>query len=389
MNDGIEATSDTGRTVLDDGPQYDEPGSLVPLWPQWRMGSRTMAPAPLKGALVLLALGVLLWIPQYFGETDVERFTEIMCLAIAAAGLNLLTGFNGQISVGHGAFFALGAYTSLLLVIERGWSFWAAAAAAAVASFVVGLLVGVPALRIKGLYLAIATLALAVLTPQIIIRFSDLTGGTQGVRVSKQQTPEVYGFNRPPEGSGMAPDQYRYYVVLVVAVLAFLFVRNLVRSRVGRALIATRDNETAAEVVGVPLARYKIMTFGLSAMLAGIGGAMTSFESGQVAANTFNITLSITILVAVVVGGAATIVGPAIGAFLVVMLPEWLPSDVPELAPVLFGLSLVLLMRVAPGGIVGALRKGWAQLSRRLNAPRGPESTAGPTPSDAVPSALG
>lgn len=387
MSEEIEAISDTGRTVLDAGPQYRDPSAVMPLWPQWRMGGRTLPPGPAKAVITVLAIGVLLWIPQYFGQTDVERYTEIMCLAIAAAGLNLLTGFNGQISVGHGAFYALGAYTSLLLVIEQEWPFWAAALVAALASFALGLIVGVPALRIKGLYLAIATLALAVLTPQIIIRFSDLTGGTQGVRVSKQQTPEVYDFNRPPEGSGLAPDQYRYYIVLAVTVIAFLLIRNLVRSRVGRALIATRDNETAAEVVGVPLARYKIVTFGLSAMLAGIGGAMASFESGQVAANTFNITLSITILVAVVVGGAATITGPAIGAFLVIMLPEWLPSDVPELAPVLFGLSLVLLMRVAPGGIVGLLRRGMAQVSRRVNRPSTGGSPDDLAP-DTVPSAL-
>lgn len=381
-----EATSDTGRTVADaEGPSTNP---AMPLWPRWRFGSTSMAPGPFKVGITLVVLAVLLWIPQYYGETDVNRFTQIMALAIAAAGLNLLTGFNGQISVGHGAFFAVGAYTSLLLVIEQGWSFAAAATAGAVASFVLGLIVGLPALRIKGLYLAVATLALAVLTPQVIIRFSDLTGGTQGRGVSRQQTPGAYEFNRPPDSLDLAPDQYRYYVTLVVAVVAFLLVRNLVRSRVGRALIATRDNETAAEVVGVPLARYKVLTFGISAMLAGIGGAMASFESGRVAAGSFTIVLSITILVAVVVGGASTLVGPAIGAFFVIMLPEWLPSDVPEAAPVLFGLSLILLMRVAPGGIVGALRRAWSQISRRVNPPPGaPDDPAAPTaePAPATP----
>lgn len=372
-----EATSDTGRTVLGADGAASE---VQALWPRWQLRDRTLPPTPIKVGMLLVSLAVLLWVPQYFGQTDVDRFTQIMALAIAAAGLNLLTGFNGQISVGHGAFYALGAYTSLLLVTEQGWPFWAAAAAGAAGSFVIGLLVGLPALRIKGLYLAVATLALAVLTPQIIIRFSSLTGGSQGLGVSRQQTPEAYEFNRPPESIDLAPDQYRYYVTLVVAVLAFLLVRNLVRSRVGRAIIATRDNETAAEVVGVPLARYKVLTFGVSAMLAGVGGAIAAFESGRVAAGSFTITLSITILVAVVVGGASTIVGPAIGAFLVIMLPQWLPSDVPELAPVLFGLSLIVLMRIAPGGIVGGLRRAWAMLARRVNAPPTTPPTPAPEP---------
>lgn len=381
-----EVTSDTGRTVLD--ADDDSTNPAAPLWPRWRFRSTSVHPTPLKAGITLAVIGVLLWLPQYYGETEVNRFTDIITLAIAAAGLNLLTGFNGQISVGHGAFFALGAYTSLLLVIEQGWPFWLAAVVAAGASFLLGIVVGLPALRIKGLYLAVATLALAVLTPQIIIRFSDLTGGSQGRGVSRQQTPDAYDFNRPPEAVDLAPDQWRYYVALVVAIGAFLLVRNLARSRVGRALVATRDNETAAEVVGVPLARYKVLTFGVSAMLAGVGGAMASFESGRVAAGSFTIVLSIELLVIVVVGGAATIVGPAIGAFLLVMIQEeWLPSDVPEAAPVLFGLSLILLMRVAPGGIIGALRKAWSRVSRRINPPPvAPDDAGTPDAAPATPS---
>lgn len=379
-------TSDTGRTVLDDGPGRTVPNDVLPLWPRWQFAGRSFAPLPFKVAMTAVALGVLLWLPQYYTKTTVERFTDILCLAIAAAGLNLLTGISGQISVGHGAFYALGAYTSLLLVIERQWPFWLAGLTAAAVSFVVGLLVGIPALRIRGLYLAIATLALAVLTPQVIIRFSSLTGGTQGRAVSKQKTPEVFGFNRPPADSGLAVDQYRYYVVLVVAVIAFALVRNLVRSRVGRALIATRDNETAAEVVGVPLAQYKVLTFGVSAMLAGVGGAMSAFSAGRLSANSFGIDLSIELLVAVVIGGAATIVGPAIGALLLVQLPEWLPDDRPQLAPVLFGLSLVLLMRVAPGGVIGGVRRLGAVVRRRFDRPAASsDSSAGASPGSTPP----
>ena len=289
-------------------------------------------------------------------------------------GVNLLTGFNGQISVGHGAFYGTGAYTTFLLMADREWPFWAAAAAAAAVTFVLGLIVGLPALRIKGLYLAVVTLALAALFPQVIKRFGDVTGGSQGRQITRQETPDLYEFNRPPEGSDLAPDQWRFYVILVVVALGFLFVRNLVRSRMGRALIAARDNETAAEVVGVHLSRVKVLTFGLSAMLAGIAGAMLVFLEGSVNPQKFEITVSIELLVMVVIGGAATLAGPAIGAFLVIELPEWLPESLPQASLVLFGLLLVLLMQVAPGGIVSLLRRLWSQISRRVNPPPGAQA---------------
>ena len=371
--------------ATDTGPERPTPAAGGrPLWPRWRFGSRSVAPGPVKAVIAVAVVGYLFTIPQTFGRTDVNRFSLIMCLALAALGVNLLTGFNGQISVGHGAFYGVGAYTAFLLVADQEWPFWAAAAGAAVVTFALGLLVGLPALRIRGLYLAVVTLALAALFPQVLKRFGDLTGGSQGRQITRQETPEVYDFNRPPEGSDLAPDQWRFYVILIVTVIAFVLVRNLVRSRVGRALIATRDNETAAEVVGVPLARMKVVTFGLSAMLAGIGGAMQTYLEGSVNPSKFEISLSIEILVMVVVGGAATIIGPAIGAFLVVELPEWLPSDTPQASLVLFGLLLVLLMRVAPGGVVGLSRQLWAKVARRVNPPPGarPVVASGGSPPD-------
>jgi len=375
MND---ATTSSGDPIADVLPTF-----AVPLTPRWNVFGRSVQPAPIKAGITLVLLVVALQIPQQLGKSDVNLYSEVLCLAIAAMGVNLLTGFNGQISVGHGAFYGIGAYTSFLLVSEQEWSFAAAAVAAAALSFVVGLLVGLPALRIKGLYLAIVTLALAALFPQIVIRFADITGGTSGSQITRQETPAVYDFNRPPADSGLQPDQFRFYVIFVVAMVCLLLVRNLVRSRVGRALVATRDNETAAEVVGVPLARYKVLTFGVSAMLAGIGGAMQVFLNGSVNPSQFGIELSITILVAVVVGGAATIVGPLVGAFFVEMLPTWLPSDTPQASPVLFGLSLVLLMRVAPGGVVGLARRTWARLSPRINGPRR-DGASPPVPDDAA-----
>jgi len=312
--------------------------------------------------VVTLVVGaVLLYIPQYFPKFRIEgQFNVIITYAIAALGLNLLTGYNGQISVGHGAFFGVGAYTTAILVADHDWSYPATFAAGAAITFVLGLLVGLPALRIRGLYLALVTLALATVFPLIVTRFSDVTGGTQGKRV-----PRV----RAPEWSGLKDDQWKYYVLLAFAVVAFVLVRNIVRSRVGRSLIAIRDDETAAEVLGVNLSAYKVVTFGVSAMLAGLAGSLSVMNEPFVNAEKYNINLSITLLVAVVVGGAATIFGPAFGAFFVVFLPEWLPSSQPELSPVLFGAALILLMIVAPGGFLGLVRQvtGWAK--RRMRPP--------------------
>ncbi|MEZ5145233.1 MAG: branched-chain amino acid ABC transporter permease [Acidimicrobiales bacterium] len=320
--------------------------------------------------VVTIVVGaILLYIPQYFPRFRIEgQFNVIITYAIAALGLNLLTGFNGQISVGHGAFFGVGAYTTAILVADHDWSYPATFVAGAVLTFVLGLLVGLPALRIRGLYLALVTLALATVFPLIITRFSDVTGGTQGKRV-----PRV----RAPEWSGLQDDQWKYYVLLGFAVVAFVLVRNLVRSRVGRSLIAIRDNETAAEVLGVNLSLYKVVTFGVSAMLAGVAGCLSVLNEPFVNAEKYNINLSITLLVAVVVGGAATILGPAFGAFFVVFLPEWLPKSQPELSPVLFGGALILLMIVAPGGFLGLMRQltGWAK--RRLRPPSSDPPTSG------------
>ena len=195
-------------------------------------------------AVTLVVGGVLLWLPQYYPRFRVEgQFNVIITYAIAALGLNLLTGYNGQISIGHGAFFGVGAYTTAILVADHGWSHFATLPAAAILAFGLGVLVGLPALRIQGLYLALVTLALATVFPLVITRFTSVTGGTQGMRVPRF---------RAPSWTGLTDDQWKYYVLLAFAVIAFVLVRNLVKSRVGRAIIAIRDNETAAQALRSP-----------------------------------------------------------------------------------------------------------------------------------------
>lgn len=314
----------------------------------------------IRWAITLAVIVVLLAIPQSFEAFEVNQYSDAITLAIAALGLNLLTGYSGQISVGHGAFFGVGAYTTAILVADHGWPYLATTAVAAVLAFAVGILIGLPALRIKGLYLALVTLALAVVFPQVIKRFSEVTGGTQGKQV---------GRFRAPDWTGLAQDQFIFYLFLAFALVAWLLVYNLVRSRVGRALVAVRDNEIGAEVLGVNVAFYKVVTFGLSAMLAGVGGSLSVYKSGFVNSGEYSINLSIFILVAVVVGGVATIAGPAVGSYLVTFLPEWTKGYNDQLSPVILGAVLIVLMMVAPGGVMGLLRqvKAWVlrQVARR------------------------
>jgi len=315
-------------------------------------------------ALVAVVALVAWYIPRYYEPFRVEQFSRVLVFAIAVLGLNLLTGFGGQISLGHSAFFGVGAYTTAILVAEHGWPHLATVAVAAVASFVVGLLCGIPALRIKGLYLALVTLALATVFPLLLRRFDTVTGGSQGKRVPKFSAP---GW------TGLANDQYRYWVTVAVAVAVFVLVRNLVHSRVGRALIAMRDNETAAEVIGVHLAVYKTATFGLSAAIAGVAGSLFAINESFIDSASFTVQRSITFLAAMVIGGAATIVGPVFGALFVELAPEVLSDQNRELSQVLYGALLIVLMFVMPGGVVGLYRSVKARV---LEVQGSPEAAA-------------
>lgn len=340
----------------------------TPLPKQAAVPGRDVRSLVIKAVGFIALLVVLYELPLQYERSTVTKLTTVLCYALAALGLNLLTGFNGQISVGHGAFFGIGAYTSAILVSERGWPAWSTVVLGAVLAFVVGLIVGLPALRIRGVYLALVTLALATLFPAIVVKYSDVTGGTQGITLEGSQRLNSPQFARD---AGITNSQWRYYVALVITLVAFVLVRNLVKSRVGRALIAIRDNETPAEVLGVNVGLYKVLTFGVSAMLAGLGGSLFTFNNDGVATDVVDIQLSIILLVAVVIGGVATFFGPAIGAFLVVFLESFFPEDLRgEAAPVVFGVLLILLMMAAPGGILGLVRQGWAGVRRRSESSR-------------------
>jgi branched-chain amino acid transport system permease protein len=295
---------------------------------------------------VVLLLAILL--PFFFNAYRVGQFTQAMALAIAVLGLNLLVGYSGQISLGHGAFFALGAYVSAIAISDLGVPYLLTLPVAGAVCALAGFLLGLPALRLRGLYLALVTLGLAIATPQIIKRADGLTGGTQGLSLEKIAAPAW---------SGLADDQWLYFVTLVVAAVMFVLAAFLVRGRVGRALVAIRDNEIAARTMGVDLARFKTGTFAVSAMYAGIGGALFTLPIGFLAPESFPLALSFAFLAAIVVGGLATIAGALFGALFIEFVPVY-AADVDEaLAGVIYGGVLILFMYLLPGGVMGLVRR--------------------------------
>jgi branched-chain amino acid transport system permease protein len=315
------------------------------------MSQRTLR---IAGVAALLGFAVL--VPFVFGPYRVGQFTLVAAYAVAALGLNLLVGYNGQISLGHGAFFALGAYTTALLIEKAGVPYLLTVPIAGVLAFAVGFVFGVPALRLRGLYLALVTLALAVATPQLIKRFDGLTEGTQGMTVEQPESPGWLP---------LADDQFLYLLTLVVAAIMFALAWSLMRSQVGRAVQAVRDDEIPASTLGVDLATTKTRVFALSAAYAGVAGALYVFAIGFVAPEAFTVTISLAFLAAIVVGGLATIVGAVFGALFIEFVPVY-ASDVNDaLTGVIYGGVLILAMFVLPGGVAGLLRRIRALVARR------------------------
>lgn len=325
------------------------------------------------------ATAVVLGAPFYFAPFRVFQLTMVLLYAVALAGLNHLVGYGGQISLGHGAFFAAGAYTAAVLLDRFDTPHLATLPVAAAGCFLLGLGFGVPALRLRGLYLALVTLSLAVFLPPLLKRYESVTGGSMGLTVDKPQ---------PPAWTGLAEDQWLYFLALAVAVVALLVARNLLRSRVGRALLAVRENEAAAEVLGVRLSFHKTLAFAWSAMFAGVAGCVYTWVIGFVSPDSFTFILSITLLAGLVVGGLGSLYGPLLGAAFVMYVPS-IAQDVSEAAPgVVFGLLIIVVMYVAPTGLAGLAGRLMRALRQRLRPSRGPrakESVPTAESSDAGP----
>jgi branched-chain amino acid transport system permease protein len=296
------------------------------------------------GAFLLLALVL----PYLLGGFRLFQFTQVWVYAMVLLGLNLLTGYNGQISLGHGAFYALGAYTTAIMIdrwhAPYGWTIPAAGALC----FVLGFLFGIPALRLEGLHLALATFALALAVPQILKYFDSWTGGSQGIVLSKP---------RPPAGLPLTRDQWLYYLALAVLLILLALTWNLLRSRAGRAIVAIRDNPIAARAMGIDTALYKSLTFGVSAAYTGVAGAIGGLAVAFVAPDSFNEFLSITFLVGLVVGGLASVSGAIFGALFIQFVPNY-AQEISKAAPwAIYGVFLIGFMYVMPDGVAGFLRR--------------------------------
>ena len=305
--------------------------------------------------LVVLALAIL---PFFLSDYRTFQFTQAIVYAIVLLGLNILTGYNGQISLGHGAFFAIGAYTAAILMDRFGVPYWATLPAAGFICFVFGFLFGLPALRLQGHYLALATFALAVATPQLLKykRLEEWTGGVQGIVIMKPD---------PPFGLPLSQDRWLYLFTLFVAIVLFVVAWNILRGRTGRALIALRDQPIAAEAMGVNGAVYKSTAFGISALYTGIGGALGAIAVQFVAPDSFTAFLSISFVVGIVVGGLATLSGAIWGALFIQFVPNF-ADQISKAAPwAIYGAVLLVFIYLMPGGVAWMLRGVTAKILRR------------------------
>ena len=308
-------------------------------------------------ALVIIVVGVVaLGFPFVASGYHIYQGAQVLIFAVALLGLNLLTGFNGQISLGHGAFFAIGGYGTAILITKFGLPYWAAIPLASIVCFVAGFLFGFPALRFGGLYLALATFALAVATPQILSYkgFDAFTGGSQGLTLVKPHAPF---------GIGLNADQWLYLVCLAWAAALYWAARNLVRGRIGRGLVAIRDQPIAAETMGINAALYKTTCFGVSALYAGVAGGLSAIAVGFVSPESFGLPLSLAFLVGIVVGGLGSLGGALFGALFIEFVPniaDQLTVNFGEGAKALpgaiYGVLLILVMAALPTGVAGAVR---------------------------------
>jgi branched-chain amino acid transport system permease protein len=323
-----------------------------------------LALAAAAGALVLL-------LPHWLSDAEAAELARAGCFFIAILGLNLLTGYTGQFSLGHGALMAVGAYTTAILTANHGfrdlWTIPLAGLLAMAAGFVLGL----PALRLSGLYLALATFAFAIAMPALLKRFSRLTGGSQGINLFDEALNRSTGALGPVHvlGRSVATNDFLYYLTwgigLALAAAAWL----LVRGRAGRAFRAVRDSELAAASSGINTAFYKTLAFAISGFYAGVAGSLFVLVSNWfVSPTTFSFDKSLLLVVGAVVGGLGSLAGMALGALFIQFMPSWAGnlSHAPGAPSVFFGAAIMVVMILLPSGLGGFLRKLTGPLTSRL-----------------------
>jgi branched-chain amino acid transport system permease protein len=308
----------------------------------------------------LVVLLALLLVPLFVKNFIIFQLTTVLILGIAVLALNILTGGSGQFSLGQSAFYALGAYTSAILIEHAGMNYALTLPIAAVICFIFGFLFGLPALRLSGVYLALATFALATAMPQILKLgfFEHWTGGVQGLVVTKPDAP----FGLP-----VSQDMWLYYFTLAIAIGIYVASVNLLRSRSGRALMAIRDNEIAASAMGVDVALYKTLAFGVSAAVTGVAGGLGAIAVQFVAPDSYTIQLAIALFLGMVVGGVGWLPGSIVGSAFIVFVPNIAEGISKGLSGAVFGVLLFIVIFLVPHGarqvafvaqsLIGKIRK--------------------------------
>jgi branched-chain amino acid transport system permease protein len=332
--------------------------------------NRTPTERKLRAAGVGLIALVLLLVPAFFPGFLVYQFSIALTYAIAILGLNLLMGFNGQISVAQGVFFAVGGYTTAIFMTRFGVNYLATLPIAVATSALLGLVVGIPALRWQGLPLAFITFGLAVLVPPLALKLEPITNGATGISLTKPPTPAWF-----PGGQ----DAFFYMVCLVGLGLCVLIAWRLTRGDTGRSLRAARDNGLIAESLGVNLTKVRLAAFVTCSGMAGFAGGLFAIVNGFVSPESFQMTKSFDFLVGSIVGGITSISGSLIGALLIMFLPDWAADMNIALSGLIYGGVVVAMMLVARDGVVGLLSDLARALRTRLSARRAPDIPASKT----------
>jgi branched-chain amino acid transport system permease protein len=319
-----------------------------------RLKQNSPVHAGLRLVRVAIVVAVLLALPYMVESFRLAQITGAIILATAAVGQNVLSGFGGQISLGHAAFFGLGAYTTGVLVKKEDMSVPLAFAVGIVLCFVIGVAVGLPALRLKGTYLALVTLAVGVIFPSLVRRFDSLTGGSIGLFGLSYSPPSGIVYFSGRAGQGV----WLYWVAVVALLLSCLVVWNIMRSRTGRSIVALRDNEAAAVVMGVNRTLVRTVLFGVSAGIAGLAGGVYAVNTGIITPDSFGLLFTIYLLVAMVLGGSASYWGPILGGFAIYFVPIW-SSDLADgpIAGVVFGVVILLMVFGMRSGLVGLIKR--------------------------------
>src|SRR5438128_8096464 len=312
----------------------------------------------------LVILAVLLVVPLFVKNFVIFQMTMVMVYGLAVLALNILTGGSGQFSLGQSAFYALGAYTTAVLMENANMNYALTLPVAGLVAFGAGFLFGKPALRLSGIYLALATFALATAMPQLLkLHFLEhWTGGVQGLVVLKPDAP----FGLP-----IGQDKWFYYFTLAIALAIYVGSVNLLRSRSGRAFMAIRDNEIAASAMGVDVALYKTLAFGVSAGITGVAGGLGAIAVQFVAPDGYTIVLAINLFLGMVVGGVGWLPGSLVGSAFIIFVPNIAEGISKGLSGAVFGVILFTIIFAVPGGARQVARQLVERLSKRLSVHQG------------------